>query len=341
MKYLKVFLSALLVVIGAAVIITAARGGKPQKIRVLILPKFENGEMKGDLPGEAQYYYEGYLDGGTEYKIDGGHGDSRLYVKDDVALYVTGIGKVNAAVSVSAVLKDKRFDFSDAYIISTGCGGGAVGYSTMGDVFIITSAVDYDLGHHADVRDLEEEKTATWYHDDEYDDSSAKIFNQDLAAKAYDLVKDVKPETTEKTRAFMKAAFDGAGWAVRDPKVLRGTTASGDNYWKGKHGHENALLMIKTYGCPDPFAITEMEDVSVAVALDRFGMLDRLIGIRVSVNTDAFMNGQTPEALWDPDYHNTIAAEESVEAADIFPTAMKNNYEVGKIIIDAILDGSL
>ena len=52
MKYLKVFLSALLIVIGAAVIITAARGGKPQKIRVLILPKFENGEMKGIFPAK-------------------------------------------------------------------------------------------------------------------------------------------------------------------------------------------------------------------------------------------------------------------------------------------------
>lgn len=37
-------------------------------VKVLILPKFEFGEMKGDFPGEAQYYYERYLDEGKAIK---------------------------------------------------------------------------------------------------------------------------------------------------------------------------------------------------------------------------------------------------------------------------------
>ena len=44
-----------------------------------------------------------------------------------------------------AILSDERFDFSDAYIISTGCAGSAEGYGVMGDVYVITAAVDYDL----------------------------------------------------------------------------------------------------------------------------------------------------------------------------------------------------
>ena len=211
----------------------------------------------------------------------------------------------------------------------------------MGDVFVITATVDFDLGHHADARDLTTDLATTWFHDESYDDASAKLLNQELCEKVFNLVKDVQIETTEKTRAFMAATFDNADWAIRDPKVLRGTTVTGDNYWKGMHDHENALLMTKTYGCPDPYALTEMEDHAMAVVLDRLGMLDRYIIIRDSVNTDAFMNGASPESLWDPNFVDSLASESSVESADIFATAMKNNFTVGHVVIDAILNGEL
>lgn len=313
---------------------------EPISIKVLILPKFESGEMTGDFPGEAQYYYDAYVKDGDEYDIAGGFEDNKLYVKDGVALYVTGMGKVNTAMSLQAILSDSRFDFSNAYVFSTGCAGSAVEYGVMGDVYVITATVDYDLGHHADPRELTEETDTTWYHDESYDDASYKILNQDLCNKVYDLVKDVKIETTDNTRAYMAAAFDNADWATRDPEVLKGTTVTGDNYWKGKYGHENALLMTKTYNCPDPYALTEMEDNALAIVLDRFGMLDRYIIIRDSVNTDEFMNGATPESLWDPNFDESLASESSVESADIFATAMENNYKVGSVVVDAILDGT-
>ena len=297
--------------------------------------------MAGDFPGEAQYYYESYCMGGEEYDIVGGFEGNKLYVKDGIALYVTGMGKVNTALSLQAILMDNRFDFSNAYIISTGCAGSAIEYGVMGDVFVITATVDFDLGHHADPRELADANGTTWYHDASYDSASYKILNQELCDKVYNLVKDVKIETTEKTRAFMAAAFDNAEWATRDPMVLRGTTVTGDNYWKGEHDHMNALLMNETYSCPDPYALTEMEDNALAVVLDRLGMLDRYIIIRDSVNTDAFMNGASPESLWDPNFVDSLASDESVESADIFATAMENNFKVGKVVIDAIINGEL
>lgn len=311
-------------------------------VRVLILPKFEVGEIEGDFPGEAQYYYEHFLKGGEVYEIPAGTEGSRLYVKDGVGLYIVGMGKVSAALGTMAVLSDSRFDFSDSYIISTGCSGSAPVYSVMGDVFVITTAVDYDLGHHADFRDMfegTEESAATWFHDPTYDEMAAVRLNKDLTDRVYELVRDVPVETTERTRNFMSRAFDGADWAVRDPKVLRGTTVSGDNYWKGEYDHKNALLMTQTYGCPDPFAITEMEDVAVGHAVKRMGLLDRYIILRDSVNMDVFMNGATPESLWGNDSGTAIASGDSVEAADIFETAMKNNFAVGRVFIDAVLNG--
>ena len=339
MKKLLALLFALVLTATAA--FALAEDASPIAIKALILPKFESGEMAGDFPGEAQYYYEGYCMGGEEYDIVGGFEGNKLYVKDGIALYVTGMGKVNTALSLEAVLMDNRFDFSNAYIISTGCAGSAIEYGVMGDVFVITATVDFDLGHHADPRELADANGTTWYHDASYDSASYKILNQELCDKVYNLVKDVKVETTEKTRAFMAAAFDNAEWATRDPMVLRGTTVTGDNYWKGEHDHMNALLMTETYGCPDPYAMTEMEDNALAVVLDRLGMLDRYIIIRDSVNTDAFMNGASPESLWDPNFVDSLASDESVESADIFATAMENNFKVGKVVIDAIINGEL
>ena len=55
-------------------------------IKVLILPKFELGEMTGDFPGEAQLYYDENVKGGDEYKIENSIWDVTLYVKDGVAL---------------------------------------------------------------------------------------------------------------------------------------------------------------------------------------------------------------------------------------------------------------
>lgn len=339
MKKLLALLFAL--VLTATVAFALAEDASPIVIKALILPKFESGEMAGDFPGEAQYYYESYCMGGEEYDIVGGFEGNKLYVKDGIALYVTGMGKVNTALSLQAILMDNRFDFSNAYIISTGCAGSAIEYGVMGDVFVITATVDFDLGHHADPRELADANGTTWYHDASYDSASYKILNQELCDKVYNLVKDVKIETTEKTRAFMAAAFDNAEWATRDPMVLRGTTVTGDNYWKGEHDHMNALLMNETYSCPDPYALTEMEDNALAVVLDRLGMLDRYIIIRDSVNTDAFMNGASPESLWDPNFVDSLASDESVESADIFATAMENNFKVGKVVIDAIINGEL
>ena len=311
----------------------------PLPVKVLILPKFEIEEMAGDFPGEAQYFYEAYLADAEAYDVPHGAPGTKLYYKDGVALCVLGMGKINAALTTMAILSDTRFDYSQAYILSTGCAGSAAETTVMGDVFLITAAVDYDLGHHADGRDLADPEGTSWFHDADFDDAAVVMLNQELAEKAYALVKDTPVETTDRTRNYMLHAFDGAAWAVRDPLVLTGTTVTSDNYWKGPHGHANALLMVETYACPDPYVATEMEDVAVARTAQRMGLLDRLIVIRGSVNMDVFMLGATPENLWGSAEAMSLANEDSVEAADIFAVSMKSTFAVGRVIIDSILSG--
>ena len=51
------------------------------------------------------------------------------------------------------------------------------------------------------------------------------------------------------------------------------------------------------------------------------------------------MIGATPENLWGNTEAMTLADEDSEEAADIFALAMKNNFDVGGVIINSILSG--
>ncbi len=85
-----------------------------------------------------------------------------------------------------------------------------------------------------------------------------------------------------------------------------------------------------------------MEDSAVANIAAKFGMLDRLIIVRVSVNLDNFMNGATPEKLWgNRSFSDNISDEDNQEGADIFVPAMHNLFNVCQTIIDAILAGTI
>ena len=314
---------------------------RPISIKVLILPKFEVGEITGDVAGEAQHYYDAYLKQGQAYEITGSLNGEKLYVKDGVALYLTGMGKVNAAMSLLTVLSDPRFDFSKSYFLSTGCGGGAWGRTVMGDVIVITACIDYDMGHTVDSSELTNPSRVTWFYDASFEGACCKLLDRELTDRVYERVKDIRPKTTPRTRHYMANSFKNGPWATRDPQVLRGTTATGDNYWKGFHGHDNAVRMVETYGCPDPFSMSEMEDGALAIVLDRLGMLDRLIVIRGVVNMDVFMQGTAPETLWNKAVADSLSSGDSDEGADIVPVAMENIFAVGSRIVDAILQGTL
>ena len=353
-KHVKRIISTLLaaVLIVSCLLIAGCSKAKPEaepetvsdaakEVKVLIIPKFEIGEKTDDIPGEAQYYFTEYLKDGEVFTVEGLKEDQKLYYKDGVAMVIAGYGKVNAAASLCAVLLDDRFDFSNCYILDVGCSGGAYGFSVMGDVNLITAVCDYDLGHRASPEEMEnKDSETTWFYDPEYVESGCYKLNPELMDKVYELTKDVTLETT--TEKYMARIFDQAEWATRKPKVVKATSVTSDSYWKGMTGHNDALLVTSIYDCPDPYGSTEMEDAGVAGVATRFGMLDRLIIIRDVVNMDVFMDGATPESLWDLEAaEETFLPENSTEVEELFAVSMHNNYKVGKPIIDAILTGGI
>ncbi len=309
------------------------------KIKILLTPKIDIDLINSDAMGEGRLFYDHYLKGGDVYEIDFGIGVKRAYFKDGIMMMALGQGKVSAAFYLSTLLRDNRFDFSDAYILNIGCCGCATGYGTMGDVFVITSAVDGDLGNRVDKSELQNKEHTGWFHNKVFDDVSNIRFNEELADKVFNLVKDTKLKTTPHTKEVLFNSYGDAAWANREPMVKKGTTLTSDNYWKGEVGHEIAKEIVKFYNCPDPYATSEMEDIAVAWTCKNIGNFERLITIRAAANTDTFLKNATPENLWTKDNQDTEHMEDFPETADIFPVAMENMFNVCKIIIDAIIVG--
>ena len=77
------------------------------------------------------------------------------------------------------------------------------------------------------------------------------------------------------------------------------------------------------------------------IPLQRFGLLDRLIILRVAVNMDVFPGDTTPEMLWASETDDHVASSGSLESVDIFETGMKTCFVTGKVLVDSIRKGDL
>ena len=315
------------------------------KVNVLIVPKFEIGEMSGDTPGEAQLFYEHYCAGCEEIDIPNTTPTSHFYFNGEngVGLLVTGSGKTAAGLSLMSLLSWDAYDFSDSIIVSVGCGGASTGSFIFGDVVLVTAACDYELGYRTDRSELENSDSGhTWFPLDSLRDYSIEHLNSELFEKVYPMIKDCPLRTTDTTKRVLANNFPDEEWVARDPIVAKGTTVTGDSYWKGREDHENASFIAEYYECPDEYAVTEMEEISILNAAECFGLKDRVVSLRVIVNMDTFLKGENPERLWlsGADYSSRVT-EENSETMDIFEPGMENLFDVGQIVIDAILAGEL
>ena len=315
-------------------------------VKVLILPKFEIDDIESDFPGEAQLFYEHYCAGCEEIRIPNTVPTAHFYfnAQNGVGLLLTGSGKTAAGLSLMSLLSWDAYDFSDTLIVSVGCCGGNTGLCTYGDVVLVTAACDLELGHHTGREELSDpDNGLTWFPDeDSFNEYNCKQLNPELYEKAYQLIKDCPLRTTEKTKRVIEENFPDEEWANRAPQVLMGTAVSADSYWKGAEDHTNAVAAAEYYECPDSYAVTEMEEIAVMNTAECFDLLNQVISLRVVVNLDTFLKSESPEQLWldGSDYASQVS-EENSETVDIFEPGMENLFDVGQIVIDAILAGEL
>jgi purine nucleoside permease len=305
-------------------------GGKKETqipIKVLILPKFEIGELKEDFPGEAQFYFENYFQGKVDiYEIK--NTPEPLYVNSNgVALIVTLMGKAQSGQTVTSVLADNRFDFSKTLIISTGCAGSPADRTVLGDVVIGGVVIDHELGHGNDREDVGA-NGPLFIRDESYDFGGITVLEDSTVQWAFNLVKDIVLEDTERSREVTSLY----GFNTRSPIVQIGTIITGDNYWAASVARQRVEEVVSAYQSPYPYLITEMEDAAIGVAVKRANLLEHYVVIRDSVDYDSPLKGESVLNFWEETSENGKSYDWGV-----FPVARKNNFLVGQAIIDEFL----
>lgn len=142
-SFLAVLMSMLVLVSVSGVL---AEVEEKISVKVMIFSMFEVGDYRGDFAGEFQHWVEEYNLDQNSLEVKGVYGPV-LYNYKSVAGTVIGIGKSNTATSVTAVLLDPRFDFSQTYFLTSGFSGTPPDVRTLGSVFWAPWVVDYDLTH--------------------------------------------------------------------------------------------------------------------------------------------------------------------------------------------------
>lgn len=315
---------------------------QPISVKILILSAMSVGGFDArDVIDEGQLFYNEYLAQGREYALKNG---KKLYYSEEngIAVSATGVGKANAASHLATILSDPRFDCSQAYLMSVGCGGGAAGSSVFGDVTLALASVDRDIGHTADIRDLRFPDSPAWFRDPVCDPYSHFTFCEKLIRALFERVKDLPMRTTPIAERTLRRNFPGQAWASRKPKVLLGTTLTGDNYWKGSFAHQTSEQIVRSYQTPAPYTVTEMEETALAAVASQFGLLERMIVLRGAVNLDVFLDGECPESQWSSafDFADAVTGV-NAETLDVFVPVMENVFTVGRTIITALLRGSV
>ncbi len=310
-----------LVLIASLTTLAAQPVSEVQPIKVLVLGMFEVGANKGDFAGEFQHFYEAYFDGARSYTLN--EMPLTLYVNDNgIAGAIAGMGKAQASASLTTILRDSRFDFTDTYILISGCAGMSPERGTLGDVVIADALVDVELGHSWKESDNPAGSATTFLRSNGYDRAGFIPLNTALATWAFEQAKDV--QLADDHQAAMYRANYGSVQATMQPSLRMGSSITGDSYWHGKGASAHADVVTASYG-DGTYMVTQMEDNAFGVVALNEGKLDRLIVVRDVVNFDQPYSGQS--------------VLQSLDASSgAFSIGMKNGFLVSDAIIKALVN---
>ncbi|WP_266075753.1 nucleoside phosphorylase-I family protein [Haladaptatus caseinilyticus] len=292
-------------------------------VNVFVIAAFEVADLKKregttDAPGEFQLWYQNY---DLTHTVDVPGAFAPVYHNDDgVAGTVVGIGKTNAASSLTAILRSPEFDFENAYFVTAGIAGSPPDVGTLGSVFVSDGVADWDLVHRWSRSDGEADPHAMMFRPHRPD--HAYELNDGLVKTAHRLGKRVSLTDSERAKEYRKLYSQET--AQSDPFVGVGTTMCGDTYWHGSTFSDQAAHIAEEYGV-STYATTEMEDFATARVLDRFGHLDRYVSLRSVSNFDQPHQCQTVQ--------ESLAADSGG-----FRPSVTNVYRVGSELVDELVE---
>jgi|AntRauTorcE11898_2_1112593.scaffolds.fasta_scaffold02530_3 purine nucleoside permease len=299
---------------------------------VLVLPAFDaddfvlgDGAFDGDvLPHELERWVDAY-DVERAVSVPGANAPVLVAADGEVAVTTTGMGKSAAAATVAACCACPRLDLSETTFLSVGVAGAPPSRATLGSVFVADAVVDWDVKHRwseSDAEPGERPVDLLRYRPEDY----VHRLDEDLVSRALELGRDVDLADDPELDAYRECYPHAA--ATADPGVDVGTTLTGDEFWHGETTGAYADWLCKAYDA-GPYCTTQMEDYATATALERFGYLDRYLGVRAVVNFDRPAPGQSVRASLD---------EESGGFA--LEVALENAFRVGRAIVEKARDGA-
>ncbi|NOX68571.1 MAG: purine nucleoside permease [Gammaproteobacteria bacterium] len=315
-----------------------------QPIKVIVAAMYENGEVRGDAPGEIQFWVERlHLDRQLPFPM----GESDLYLNDTgVMAVVLGGGIPNATASIMALGLDPRFDLSKTYWLIAGVAGGDPADMSLGSAAWARHVVDGDLLYEIDAREIPEHwpygliplgaKEPAERPEDIYTgwtlDTISFSLNSALVDWAYSITRDLKLPDSAGIATHRKL-YEGYPLAQQAPFVTLGDTLSSSTYWHGKLLNRWANDWLKLYAGEDAnFMTANMEDSGTMTALYRLARTNL-------VDTDRVLILRTASNYTLPPPGKTAAWSRTVPYPDNGVPALESAFLVGNTVVQALLAG--
>lgn len=322
--------------------VPADAADEKQAIKVVVVAMYENGDPRGDAPGELQFWVERLpLDSQLPFPF----GESDLYLNErGVLAFVTGGGIPNATASVMALGLDPRFDLSKAYWLVAGVAGGDPLDLSLGSAAWARHVVDGDLAYEIDSREIPEDwpyglfplgsKEPASSPEDLYPgwtlNTIAFSLNSQLVDWAFSITRNLELEDTPGLAAY-RELYRGYPLAQKAPFVTVGDTLSSSTYWHGELLNQWANDWLHVYAGVDAnFMTTNMEDSGTMTALYRLartGLVDtdRILVLRTASNFTMQPPGKT--AVW----------SKTTPYPDRGRPALESAFLVGNTVVQALL----
>ena len=318
----------------------AGEAAHPMVVKVAVITMYEIGAYTGDRPGEYQFWVEREQ---LDHVIPFPFGPHDLRHNDNGLLGVcTGPGVGNAAMVITALGLDERFDFTRTYWVVSGIAGGDPADVSIGSAAWAEWVVDGDLTHSIDSREVPDdwpygifpsdgkqpnERSGGWAYP-----NMAFRLHPDLVQWAYDLTKDVVLMDHPEVMEFRKL-YRGMANASAPARVIKGDSLGSNAYWHGVVLNQwaNDWVRLYTEGKGN-FVMTNVEDngtLRALTRLDKIGRVDRdrVLVLRTASNYSHQPPGKTP--VW------SLTAPYPARGL----TALESCYRVASPVVHALIEG--
>lgn len=317
----------------------------PLQPKVVIVALFEVGADTSDHPGELQFWVEREkLD--RTFPLPAAFHDVRANADGSVIAIAAGVGNTNAAISVTALGLDPRFDLSKSYWLVAGIAGIDPADASIGSAAWADYVIEGDLAYEIDAREIPADwetgyvplgkKTPYEQPKLPRDYARGQVFqlNPGLVRWAFALTKDTPLLDDEKMQT-RRAAYTDHPHAQRPPFVLVGANLAASTYWHGglMNRWANAWTRYFTDGEAN-YVTTAMEDSAVLRALENLttaGRADfsRALVLRAASNFDSPPPGVTPAQS---------LAGEKIETYSGYIPSLEAAHRVGSRVVHALVE---